>query len=140
MKPFEPIMSPELPTYEEFAESIKSPGKTIDVLLDDAQTMLSGARRRCDALAQLGEKEAFSVGVHERWTNDRRKYIKTLIAAGLAVAAVQKALSAAVAKGKLNTSDEVDGETLGLVVEIPKAEESYHAWWIVPKISEKPGV
>lgn len=134
MKPFAPIGLPELPSYEIFNEQVTRPEKSTDTVLDAARKAVAGAKTGYEVLSKYGERDAFAVGCLERWTAGMKGGLKSAIAAGIAVAAVKKAVVAAAADneegGKLDL-------TTRLQVDVPKPEKGYHEWWIVPRIGER---
>jgi N-alpha-acetyltransferase 35, NatC auxiliary subunit len=125
MKPFAPIGLPDLPPYDVFSRATEQSDVPVATLLDYADKAVSGARKGFDVLVKLDAKEAFTVGTHDRWVEATKNCKRAVIAAGIAIATVRKALNAE------------EADLTVLQVEIPPPDKAYHDWWIVPKISRK---
>ena len=70
---------------------------------------------------------------YQRWSADIKNALKTAIAVGVAVETVKRAVD----RRKSSGDEKAEGEEgLGLKVEVPKPEQGYHEWWIVPKVVE----
>jgi N-alpha-acetyltransferase 35, NatC auxiliary subunit len=128
MKPFAPISLPELPSYESFQRATDQLESPTAVLLDYALRAVSGARKGYEVLSKFSEKEAFTVGAHERWIKGTKSCLRSVIAASIAISSVRKVVGS-------GEGGRDEGEKL--VVEVPRAEGCYHNWWVVPKISER---
>ncbi|KAI1869043.1 uncharacterized protein JN550_006030 [Neoarthrinium moseri] len=125
MKPFTTIALPQLPSFEDFSRATAQPETSIAELLRYADGAVGGAKKGYEALSRMQDTQTFSVGCHERWLANIKNCQKATIFAGLAVAALQKAVE---------THGEDGGEAMGLKVEMPEEGKGYHDWWIVPKI------
>ncbi|KAK4451796.1 N-alpha-acetyltransferase 35, NatC auxiliary subunit [Podospora aff. communis PSN243] len=128
MKPFAPISLPELPSYEAFRRATDQSENPTEVLLDYALRAVGSARKGYDVLGKFSEKEAFTVGAHERWVKGTKSCLRSVIAASIAISSVMKVVGS-------GEGGRDEGEKL--VVEVPRAEGCYHSWWVVPKISER---
>lgn len=120
MKPFAAIGLPELPTVDIFKAGVLQPDTSSEDLLAYGDRALLGAKKGFEALTKLTPEESFSVGAHDRWLASMKNGLKSCIATGLAISALQKALQA--------------GQADGLAVEVPSADKAYHGWWIVPRV------
>lgn len=127
MKPFAPIGLPELPSFDAFTRATAQPETPTPALLGYAERAVAGAKKGYEVLSKLGEREAFTAGCHERWLTGTKNCLKSVIAAGIAVSTVQKALAGA--NGR-------EGD-VKLKVEVPAPDKGYHEWWIVPKVSRE---
>ena len=123
MKPFAPIGLPMLPTFEEYKSGTLQPEVTTEELLEYAERALMGAKKGFDVLSKLPAEEAFSVGSHDRWVASVKNGLKSCIATGIAISALQKALH----KSQKPTD-------LKIRAEVPTPDKAYHEWWIVPRI------
>lgn len=151
MRPFATIGLPQLPSFDDFRRATAQPETSIPELLRYADGAVGGAKKGYEALARMQDVQTFSVGCHDRWLAAVRACQKATIAAGLAVAALQRAVEqhekdqkAAAEKdqggdemadgeGEKKTKVMV-GEDMGLRVEMPEEGKGYHDWWIVPKV------
>lgn len=127
MRPFVPIELPELPTYAEFANSVKQSDKSDAELLSTAESAVAGAKKGYEVLTKFNEKEAFSSKCHERWLAGTRNAFKSVIQASLVVSALKKA-------GELREQ----GKEALLKAEVLPPEKGYHEWWIVPRVLLNP--
>ncbi|OAA59319.1 Mak10 subunit, NatC N(alpha)-terminal acetyltransferase [Cordyceps fumosorosea ARSEF 2679] len=128
MKPFAAIGLPSLPMFAEFTEGSRQPETSSEDLLAYGERALIGARRGFEALSKLSAEESFSVGSHERWVAGVKNGLKSCIATGIAITTLQKALAGL--EGKAGEDSD-----LGLAVEIPTPDKTYHPSWIVPKVT-----
>ncbi|KAH6851288.1 Mak10 subunit, NatC N-terminal acetyltransferase-domain-containing protein [Chaetomium sp. MPI-CAGE-AT-0009] len=135
MKPFAPIGLPALPAFDEFARAVDRPDVGTAQLLDGAAGAAARARATLEGLARMGADEAFAVGCFERWRGGVREWNKAAIAVGLAVAAVRRVVDAVEEGGEGG-----EGVKERLSVQVPRPEEGYHEWWVVPKVVERGGV
>ncbi|KAK3944495.1 N-alpha-acetyltransferase 35, NatC auxiliary subunit [Diplogelasinospora grovesii] len=134
MKPFSTVGLPELPSFETFKNATAQPDTSTADLLTYALRAVEGAKRGFhDGLAVLNEKEAFTVGTHERWVARTKNTLKSVISTSIAIGAVQRALN----NNGENNNKECRDDVLhnDLKVEVPKPDKTYHEWWIVPKIT-----
>lgn len=125
MKPFACVGLPDLPAFDDFTAGVKQPNTPSDQFLEYAERALAGARRGLEALGKLSPEESFSVGCHNRWVGKVKDGLKSCIATGIAISTLQKALKAHGDQGE---------EGLPLRAEVPTPADSYHEWWIVPKL------
>jgi hypothetical protein len=123
MRPFSPIGLPELPSFAHFTLATEQADVSMASLLEYADKAVSGARKGYDVLVKLEAKEAFTVGTHERWVEAAKNCKRAVIATGIAIATLRKAISGG------------QDELRKLKVEVPPPGKAYHDWWIVPKIS-----
>jgi hypothetical protein len=88
-------------------------------------------------MAKMGAGEVFAVGCFERWRAGVREWNKAAIAVVLAVGTVRRVV---------DEVGEVEGAAAAaaatrvkerLSVQVPRPDEGYHEWWIVPKVVEK---
>ncbi|KAI0162624.1 Mak10 subunit, NatC N-terminal acetyltransferase-domain-containing protein [Pestalotiopsis sp. NC0098] len=126
MKPFVNIGLPQLPSFDDFTKATQQPETSIPDLLKYADGAVGGAKKGYEALSRMQEQNTFSVGCHERWLANVKNCQKATIFAGLAVTMLQKAIE--------KSGEGLDGEQMGLKVEMPEEGKGYHDWWIVPKI------
>ncbi|OAQ97268.1 hypothetical protein LLEC1_03165 [Akanthomyces lecanii] len=101
--------------------------------LQHAERIKSFVVHRVD---ELSAEESFSVGSHGRWVADVKNGLKSCIAAGIAITTLQKAL-AGVDEQKAG-EEPLQGKALGLKVEVPTPDKSYHPFWIVPRVTAIP--
>ena len=127
MRPFAAVAAPELPSFEAFARATTRPDTPTAALLADAGRAAAGAKKGLEAMARMAPDEAFTAGCHERWVRGVRDCLRAVIAVGLAVSTVRRAVEKKGGGG---------GGGLGLRVEVPRPEEGYHEWWIVPRVTE----
>lgn len=125
MRPFIPIELPELPTFAEFARSVKQEDKPDVALLITAESAVVGAKKGYEVLTKFSDKEAFTAQCHGRWLQTTRGGFKSAIQAGLAVSTLKR-----VVDGKEK------GEPIKVDVKVPHPEDkgTHHEWWIVPTI------
>lgn len=123
MRPFAAIGLPTLPTFEEFTQGTTQPEISTPEILNYAERALAGAKKGFDVLSKFPPQEAFSVGSHGRWSTSKKGALKSCIATGIAISAVQKALKSKQETGKLK-----------IKAEVPTPDKCYHDWWIVPRI------
>ncbi|PSS22902.1 hypothetical protein M430DRAFT_33575 [Amorphotheca resinae ATCC 22711] len=123
MKPFLSISLPEPIPPAELEELVAQPRESPLALLSFAAESVAAAKRAFEILAKLGPAEAFCQGYHEGWAQNVRESLKACIFAGVSIAAVKRAVEATGGKGQIR-----------LRVDIPKAGERYHDWWVVPKV------
>lgn len=129
MRPFVPIELPELPTYAEFASSVKQSDKSDAELLSTAESAVAGAKKGYEVLTKFNEKEAFTSQCHERWLTGTRNAFKSVIQASLVVGTLKKA-----------TELREQGKEIVLNAEVPEPDKGYHEWWIVPKVTLNTGI
>ncbi|KOS22960.1 N-alpha-acetyltransferase [Escovopsis weberi] len=123
MRPFASIGHPILPTFEEFTAGTLQLDTEPEELLEYGERAVAGAKKAFEVLSKRTPEESFSVGSHERWMASVKNGLKSCIATGIAISAVQDALARA-----------EDPERPNIKVEIPTPDKAYHEWWIVPKI------
>jgi hypothetical protein len=123
MRPLIPIELPELPTYAEFSRSARHEGKSTEELLTAAESAVSGAKKGFEVLTKFTDKEAFAVLCHGRWLQSTRGGFKSAIRAGLAVSTLKKVMDA-----------REKGQDLKVEVKVPKPDDGYHEWWLVPEV------
>lgn len=133
MKPFVAIGLPSLPTFAEFTAGAVQPQSSSEELLAYGERALVGAKKGFEALSKLSPQESFSVGSHERWVASVKNGLKASIATGIAITTLQKKL-AGVAPGRAG-DDPITGKAMGLTVEIPTPDKSYHPLWIIPRVT-----
>ncbi|EAQ86987.1 hypothetical protein CHGG_08240 [Chaetomium globosum CBS 148.51] len=131
MKPFAPIGLPALPSFEAFTHAVQRPEASTAALLDGAARAAGRARATLEGLVKMGAAEVFAVGCVERWTAGVKEWNKAAIAVVLAVGVVKRVVDEV---GETGAGVGV-GERLG--VQVPRPEEGYHEWWVVPKVVEK---
>lgn len=124
MKPFINIGLPEMPSFTDFTNGATQAGVPLLDILAYAERALAGAKKGFDTLSKFSAEEAFAMGSHDRWISDTKNGLKSCIAAGIAIATLQKALKQA------NGSE----GGLRLRAEVPVPSKSYHEWWLVPRI------
>lgn len=135
MKPFATIGLPSLPSFAAFEVGSLQLETSSAELLAYGERALVGAKRGFEALSKLSAEESFSVGSYERWVAGVKNGLKSCIAAGIAITTLQKALAGVEEKaGK----EPLDGKALGLAVEIPTPDKTYHPSWIVPRVTVIP--
>ncbi|KAJ6786420.1 hypothetical protein PWT90_04042 [Aphanocladium album] len=132
MKPFAAIGLPSLPTFAEFTAGSRQPETSSEELLAYGERALLGAKKGFEALSKLSAEESFSVGSHDRWIASVKNGLKSCIATGIAITTVQRKLAG------LDGQEEREGKALGLTVEIPTPDKTYHPSWIVPKVTVIP--
>lgn len=123
MKPFAVIGHPALPSFEEFTLGARQTDQSTPELLTGASRAVAGAKRGLEAISKLSAPESFSVGSHDRWLPGVKNALKSCIALGLAISALQKTTEKAGGSG-----------AAGLRAEVPTPAKSYHDFWIVPRI------
>ncbi|KAK4187605.1 putative mak10 subunit [Podospora australis] len=123
MKPFMAIGLPTLPTYPDFAASVERKRYPDLLLLDTAETILSGAKDAIKKMARMNEKDSYTVHCHEPFVASLNNALKSANELGAAIAAVKKAI------------EEDTLEDGGIKVEVRKAEEGVHDWWVIPKVT-----
>jgi N-alpha-acetyltransferase 35, NatC auxiliary subunit len=123
MKPFSSIGLPELPTFEEFTTATTQAETSVLDILEYAEKALAGAKKGIEVMSKFSAEESFSVGSHDRWTTSVKNWLKSSIAAGLAITTLQKAVQKAGENGNLK-----------LKAEVPTPDRAYHEWWIAPKL------
>ncbi|AEO61343.1 hypothetical protein MYCTH_2311397 [Thermothelomyces thermophilus ATCC 42464] len=133
MKSFANIGLPELPSFEAFSHAVNQPDTPTIKLLDNAAAAAAHAHAGLEVMAKMSAIEAFAVGSHERWLESVKGWSKAATALGMAVSKVKKAVTAAAA-AEGSGNDGVGGR---LQVQVPRPEEGYHEWWIVPKVTER---
>ncbi|KAK4175709.1 putative MAK10 subunit [Triangularia setosa] len=128
MKPFGAIGLPELPSWEEYRAATDRRQKETGRLLEDARLSLEQAQRGLEVMGRLTEKESFSVGCFERWLGGVKGQMRAVERAGVVVEVVKRKLQ--------EKGEDKKGKELGLRVEVGKAVEGEHEWWVVPMVEE----
>jgi len=142
MRPWASVSLPALPTYEEFVESVKRADVSTAELLEMAVRGAKRAEKGLETLAGWGTfsgaqdggkgggKESYEWGPFclpgwgtESWRENVRKWMSAAVAAGTVVEGL---------KGVGNGEDKE-----WVKVEVPKVEERYHGWWVVPGLSKE---
>ncbi|KAM5355646.1 hypothetical protein ACJ41O_002292 [Fusarium nematophilum] len=123
MRPFAPIGLPTLPGFQEFTQGTTQPDVSTPEILEYAERALMGAKKGFEVLSKLTPEDAFSVGSHDRWVTSKKNALKSCIAAGIAISAVQKALKR-----------QEDSGDMKVKAEVPTPDKCYHDWWVVPRI------
>ncbi|KAF7542327.1 hypothetical protein G7Z17_g11664 [Cylindrodendrum hubeiense] len=125
MRPFAPIGLPALPTFEMFTAGTEQPEVSTPEILQYAEKALAGAKRGYERFVSRNftAQDAFSVGSHDRWVTSMKNGLKSCIATGIAISAVQKALERSLKTGELK-----------IKAEVPTPDKCYHDWWVVPRI------
>lgn len=137
MKPFAPIGLPALPSFEAFAHAVTRPETPTLGLLDGAARAAGRARSTLEGMAKMGAGEVFAVGCLERWRAGVREWNKAAIAVVLAVGTVRRVVEEVGEVGEVGEEGEGEGVKERLSLQVPRPEEGYHEWWIVPKVVEK---
>ncbi|KAH7156804.1 Mak10 subunit, NatC N-terminal acetyltransferase-domain-containing protein [Dactylonectria macrodidyma] len=129
MRPFASVGLPALPDYEVFVAGTEQPEVSTSDILQYAEKAVAGARRGFERFVSRNftAHDAFSVGSHERWVATSKNGLKSCIATGIAISAVQKALEKSLTTGELK-----------IKAEVPTPDKSYHDWWVVPRITPIP--
>ncbi|KAF4969375.1 hypothetical protein FZEAL_10235 [Fusarium zealandicum] len=123
MRPFAAVGLPTLPSFQEFTQGTKQPEVSTLEILEYAERALLGAKKGFEVLGKFPAEEAFSVGSHDRWVTSKKNALKSCIATGIAISALQKAVRKHQGSGDLK-----------LRAEVPTPEKAYHDWWIVPRM------
>ena len=134
MKPFNAISTPAVPSYEDYTSvvnpfsdlppdcplSIKNVNaERLRSLLESADLATKIARKEWEEVGKASVESAGCQGCEKEWRAGQKNVLRSVIALGIAVAAVKKWVAEGSQVGKLK-------------VEI--AEKGYHDWWIVPKV------
>lgn len=134
MQPFLPISIPAVPSHEEFTSLVEpfyeeTPStssaerslntKRLHSLLDSADLATKIARKEWDAVSKSSAETARCRGCEREWRAKQKDVLRSVIAAGIAIAAVKEWVAGGRKPGKL-------------VVEVE--QNYYHDWWIVPKV------
>lgn len=127
MRPFSQIPAPQLPSFETFTKQTTQPGTGTEEILEDASRALAGTKKLFESVSKLSAQDSFSEGSHEWWLASVKSALKSCITMGLTITTLQKAVQR-----------QKDGGELKLKAEIPKPEEAYNSWWIVPKLVPTP--
>ncbi|PHH65111.1 hypothetical protein CDD81_3242 [Ophiocordyceps australis] len=122
MKPFANIISPPVPSFDEFKIKVLQAERSTEELLSHAEKATAGAKKSLEVLSKLSAQESFSVGCHGRWLAAVKRTLKSSIAAGLAITSLRLALESA------------SGGQVKVKAEVPRVADGYHEWWMVPKI------
>ena len=96
-------------------------------ILEVAESALKEARKKWESISKTDAKVAKCVNCEDWWRVSMKNVVKSCIAANVAVATAKKAMASA---DLGNMAEKVK-------VEIPESGKSYHAWWIVPKITAR---
>lgn len=119
MKPFMCVGLPGLPSYREFVDASTRPTQSTEELLDYVDRALESVKRIYGIMIKVPERETFTAFAYARWLESTRNCLKSAVAAGVAIATLRKHLA----------------DPSKLKVEVPKPDQRYHAWWIVPVIT-----
>lgn len=123
MRPFSQIPAPELPSFEVFTTQTTQPETSTEDVLEDASRALAGTKKLFESMTKLSAEDSFSQGSHEWWLASMKSALKSCITMGLTITTLQKAVERQKGGGRLK-----------LKAEVPKPEEAYNSWWIVPKL------
>ncbi|KAI3341610.1 Mak10 subunit, NatC N-terminal acetyltransferase-domain-containing protein [Ustulina deusta] len=142
MRPFVHIADPPLPTYEEFKQQAElSDVSTADVLRI-AENAVGAARKGFEACVHLSEQDAFVINAtsYSRWVSNTKNCLRATIAASVAVSMLRRAYEKMIERvgdkgGEKEVGKPEYANLLGLKVTIPGPGDSYHDWWIVPKLA-----
>lgn len=125
---------PDLPSYTNFMASYTAMGLVADrkgssslrkTTLDTATDLIRTARKELEALSKLDAESARCQGSENWWRASVKNMLRACIMAGITVATIKKGIDQA---GTRDLKDVLD-------VRLETSKESYHPWWIVPKIS-----
>lgn len=151
MRPFLGLSIPEVPTYADFAHltslpvpenkggsksrSSASTKPTAEALalLDSAAEALKNARKEWEAISKASPSMARTTSCEEWWRADVKNVLRACIMANIAVVTVKKAV-AGLGKGK-GVRDVLQVDVTTGAGEGEKGKGSYHAFWIVPKVT-----
>lgn len=123
MKPFYPVKVPELVPFDKFTQQVTRPEENTLNLLHFAADSAKKAKKAFETLTRLPPKESFSHESHESWLEDMKNSLRACIFTNITISTVMKAFE----------SSEC-GTPIKLKVELPRPENSYHHWWIVPNV------
>ena len=143
MKPFGMISYPPVPSFDQFMAlvSLRSTEATASEvsgvftvdkkqqalgIIEVAESALKEARKKWEQVSKADATTAKCVNCEVWWRESVKNVLKSCIAANVAVATSKRVLADAETSSKL-------GERLK--VEMVEIGKSYHAWWIVPKIT-----
>lgn len=145
MRPFLAISLPEVPSYEHFLASVAprpDPKASAAKVAAQAMSMLNAAerafktaRRDWEAIGKTSAEMARCQGCEGWWRAGVKDVLRSVIVAGIAVAAAKKALNSGGSMGEVRERINVSvggGEDAG---EGRGKGKGYHAWWVVPEIS-----
>lgn len=138
MKPFLPVGTPHIPSHAELDAACIPPSsaKIVD-LLAGAETALKGAKRGLQVLKTTRAEDGKFVGVEDGWRKEVQGLLLSTIAAGVAVAAI-RGLCERVGVKSVGDVKARKEQIRGLAsVTLPKVEQRYAAWWVVPKVVVK---
>ncbi|MCJ1249982.1 hypothetical protein MMC30_007208 [Trapelia coarctata] len=134
MKPFNAISIPPIPSYQHYTSEVspfsdlppdpplaieEANAERLQSLLESADLATKIARKEWEAVGKASVESARCHGCEKEWREGQKNVLRSVIALGIAVAAVKKWVAEGSQVGKLK-------------VEI--AEKGYHDWWIVPKV------
>ena len=145
MRPFLSISLPQVPSFPEFtslvslpildgsqAQSIninssnsQDPGGQAHSILDVADQALNIARKEWEAVSKSKPEIARCVECEDWWRPSIKNVLRSCIATSIMVASVKKATANIEAREMHNV----------LSLEIPSSDNSYHPWWIIPRIT-----
>lgn len=125
---------PDVPSYTDFTTSFTElgypPGRNNSPAvhqqtLDTTSELLKEAKQGWETLSKMDADLARCHGCEEWWRASVKNVLRACITAGIAVATVKKGI------------DQAGNRELKDVLEVclGASEESYHSWWIIPKIS-----
>ena len=95
--------------------------------LDSTNELLKTARKGWETLSKVDADLARCEGCEEWWRASVKNTLRACIAAGIAIGTVKRGIEQA---GKKELKDV-------LQISLGTSEESYHPWWIIPKISTR---
>lgn len=144
MRPFSPMSLPELPTFAEFSALVSlHPSSTIGLqdstasiastnaqaysILEVAERAMKIARKEWEAVSKSSAETARCKNCEEWWRAGVKNVLRSCIGADIAIATAKKVVSNA---GSVSAADR-------LKVDIGPSGQSYHPWWIVPKIQAR---
>jgi N-alpha-acetyltransferase 35, NatC auxiliary subunit len=156
MKPFIPILLPELVPFEAYEREAGLVGDSDNVVLDRARTTVSEARKAWESLLmdgaflpaphmRRGSDSSSTSAIEEDWRRDIKDSLRACIGASIAIGTVGKAISARSPSKAGESRDHVCLSKEGtpefspcLAVEIPQvcSKMRWHARWAVPRLSE----
>ncbi|KHJ33656.1 putative mak10 subunit [Erysiphe necator] len=123
MKPFTLISLPEFIPFDEFTKFVTQPDEKTLNLLNQATKSATEAKKAIEEMSKLSPKESYCRGSDESWIKDIKNTLKACIFTKITISNITNIVKAS---GNSNS--------INLTVEIPKPENRYHYWWIVPII------
>jgi hypothetical protein len=91
-----------------------------------AAEAVTRARKDFELLARLDGQTARCLESEEAWRGLVKDCLRGCIQASISVSVVRKAVE------RVDRDDQ--GGEMGIKVEVPRAGEGYHDWWVVPKV------